>query len=219
MTDAPRIRIGDRERDHVAEALRVAAGEGRIEPDELDDRLEAAYRARYHDDLVPLLDDLPSRFSPQPPVSPVSPVSPALPGSPGSAGFATSPVPLGSPGLAPVSWYSGYLRSSSVLFRSLERTGVWGMAQRHYAVAVGGYLLLDLREARFPSQFVRIEVTNVFGTVEVIVHPGTAVDIPGTFVQQSDEAHPEVDGSSPVVRITGTSTGGRVVVRRRAIER
>jgi hypothetical protein len=52
-------RVSHEDRDQVAEALRVAAGDGRLTADELDGRLERALTARTYDDLAPLLADLP----------------------------------------------------------------------------------------------------------------------------------------------------------------
>lgn len=53
------MRASDRDRDAVAERLRVAAGEGRITLDELEERLEGAYAARTYGELDRLIDDLP----------------------------------------------------------------------------------------------------------------------------------------------------------------
>ena len=58
--DPSQLRISDADRHQVAEILRQAAGEGRLEIDELDERLEAAYAARTYADLVPLTHDLPA---------------------------------------------------------------------------------------------------------------------------------------------------------------
>lgn len=58
MTDPLQIRIGHAERDEAVEALRVAAGEGRLTLEELDGRIEAALRARTRGDLQDLLGDL-----------------------------------------------------------------------------------------------------------------------------------------------------------------
>jgi class 3 adenylate cyclase len=46
------------DRDRVVEVLKTAAGDGRLTPDELDQRLEAALTARTLADLEPLLADL-----------------------------------------------------------------------------------------------------------------------------------------------------------------
>jgi hypothetical protein len=53
------LRVSHEDRDEVAEALRVAAGDGRLTADELDERLEQALTARTYDDLAGLLTDLP----------------------------------------------------------------------------------------------------------------------------------------------------------------
>lgn len=62
--DGGRLRISDEERHRVAEILREAAGDGRIDLAELDERLEATYAARTYADLVPITHDLPVRRGP-----------------------------------------------------------------------------------------------------------------------------------------------------------
>lgn len=53
-----RMRISDADRDKVAEILREAAGDGRIDLGELDERLEATYAAKTYAELVPITHDL-----------------------------------------------------------------------------------------------------------------------------------------------------------------
>lgn len=48
------------DRDRVVEVLRVAAGDGRLTPEELDERLEAALTARTYSELAVLTTDLPA---------------------------------------------------------------------------------------------------------------------------------------------------------------
>jgi hypothetical protein len=57
--DIARQRAADTDRDAVAERLRVAAREGRIELWELDERLGQAYGAKTYGELAALLADLP----------------------------------------------------------------------------------------------------------------------------------------------------------------
>jgi Flp pilus assembly protein TadB len=59
------IRASDADRDAVAERLRQAAVEGRLEPAELEERLHTALRARTYGELDPLLADLPRRTPPR----------------------------------------------------------------------------------------------------------------------------------------------------------
>lgn len=55
----------------MAERLRVAAGDGRIDLDELDERLALAYAARRYADLDALVADLPGAGVARPPASDV----------------------------------------------------------------------------------------------------------------------------------------------------
>jgi Domain of unknown function (DUF1707) len=54
------LRASHTDRDEVVEKLRVAAGDGRLTPEELDERLEAALTARTYGELAALTADLPA---------------------------------------------------------------------------------------------------------------------------------------------------------------
>jgi hypothetical protein len=54
------LRASHADRDGVVEQLRIAAGDGRLTPDELDERLEAALTARTYSELAALITDLPA---------------------------------------------------------------------------------------------------------------------------------------------------------------
>lgn len=62
------LRASHDDRERVVEVLRVAGGDGRLTPEELDDRVGAALTARTYGELAALVSDLP-----------------ATPGSPGGA--------------------------------------------------------------------------------------------------------------------------------------
>jgi hypothetical protein len=53
------LRTSDAEREAVADVLREHAAAGRLDADELEERLGAAYGAQLRADLVPLVADLP----------------------------------------------------------------------------------------------------------------------------------------------------------------
>ncbi|WP_393916181.1 DUF1707 SHOCT-like domain-containing protein [Halostreptopolyspora alba] len=57
---APAVRVADSDREAVAELLRAAVTEGRLDLAELDERLSAAYAAKTRADLEPLTADLPA---------------------------------------------------------------------------------------------------------------------------------------------------------------
>jgi Domain of unknown function (DUF1707) len=54
------LRASHQDRDQVVEILRVAAGDGRLTAEELDQRLEAALTARTYAELAALTTDLPA---------------------------------------------------------------------------------------------------------------------------------------------------------------
>ncbi|MGH3095173.1 MAG: DUF1707 SHOCT-like domain-containing protein [Streptosporangiales bacterium] len=55
---APAVRASDADRNHAADVLRDAAGDGRLDFDELGERLEQVYAAKTHAELAPILADL-----------------------------------------------------------------------------------------------------------------------------------------------------------------
>jgi hypothetical protein len=63
-------RASDAEREAVAQRLRHAAGEGRLTPEELDERLTEAYRSKTLAELDALTADLPAPLAPTPPGEP-----------------------------------------------------------------------------------------------------------------------------------------------------
>jgi len=193
MNDPARLRISDDDRNKVAEALRHAAGEGRIDLEELDERLEAAYQAKTYGELVPITADLP-----------VTPVRQPIP----------APQPVRRA-------HAGPMYSSSVAVMSeTKREGSWIVPDSHTAFALMGSVLLDLREAAFASQDVVINASAVMGEVKVIVDAGTTVVVDGFGVMgEFKEARPKVPFDAaqggPVVRIRGSALLGSVHVQRK----
>jgi Domain of unknown function (DUF1707) len=59
------LRASDAERERVAEALRRHHLDGRLDTEELQERLERAYAARTTGELAPLLADLPAERRPR----------------------------------------------------------------------------------------------------------------------------------------------------------
>lgn len=54
------LRASHEDRDQIVEQLRVAGGDGRLEPEELEQRVEAALTARTYGQLAALVADLPT---------------------------------------------------------------------------------------------------------------------------------------------------------------
>jgi hypothetical protein len=194
MDDPARLRISDDDRNRVAEVLRHAAGEGRIDLEELDERLEAAYRAKTYGELVPITADLP-----------VTPVRQPVP----------APQPLRRAGSGPM-----YSSSVAVMSES-KREGSWIVPDDHTAFALMGSVVLDLRQAAFTSHQVVINASAVMGEVKVIVDAGTTVIVDGFGVMgdfKEDRARVPFDPGQggPMVRVRGMALMGSVHVQRKA---
>jgi hypothetical protein len=201
--DPSRLRISDEDRHTVAEVLREAAGDGRIDLEELDQRLEATYRAKTYGELVPITLDLPATGGPHP--------RPALPPMP-------PPMPRPIPGVpAP----TGARHSSSIAVMSeTSRVGGWVVDDRHSAFALMGSITLDLREAHFGGGEITIYANAVMGEVRVIVGAGTTVAVEGVGVMgQFDEQRAQVPfdpaQGGPVVHLRGLALMGSVYVVRK----
>ena len=70
MSSHDHLRASDRDRDEVTEWLREAATEGRLAPDEFDERLTRALTATTYGQLSTLTSDLPVRRPVAPPIRP-----------------------------------------------------------------------------------------------------------------------------------------------------
>ncbi|MEV7331818.1 DUF1707 domain-containing protein [Micromonospora sp. NPDC093244] len=81
------MRAADADREAVADRLRVALGEGRLDLHEYDERLQRAYAARTYAELDALLTDLPQAApAERSAVAPVDPAAPVSVGQPGPVG-------------------------------------------------------------------------------------------------------------------------------------
>ena len=63
LNPADAARAADADREAVADRLRIAAGDGRIDLDELDERLTQAYAAKTYGQLAALVADLPAHVA------------------------------------------------------------------------------------------------------------------------------------------------------------
>ena len=192
------MRISDGDRHQVAEILRTAAGEGRIDLDELDERLEATYAARTYADLVPITLDLP--------VEAAQPLPAQVTRAQGS------PVVPGRERENHVAIMGGF-----------DRKGVWVVPQHLTIFAMMGGADLDLREAKFAAPEVVITVNCFMGGAQVTVGPHTnvvmeGVGIMGGYSGPGDKVPAELDASSPTVRIRGVAIWGGVDVRRKPLK-
>lgn len=93
------MRAGDADRQAVADRLKTALDEGRLDLHEYDERLQKTYAARTYADLDGLLDDLPGTVPPQ--------RSQVAAYQPPDAPAASAPGPAGR-GHSALSWIGPY---------------------------------------------------------------------------------------------------------------
>ncbi|MBL7257045.1 DUF1707 domain-containing protein [Actinoplanes sp. LDG1-01] len=93
------MRAGDGDRKQVADQLKTALDEGRLDLNEYDERVQRAYGAKTYGDLDGLLDDLPGTVPVQ-----HSQIQPAAPPAPPVAAGASTPAY----GENPRQWLGGY---------------------------------------------------------------------------------------------------------------
>ena len=196
QTDPGRMRISDTEREQVAEILRQAAGEGRIDLTELDDRLDATYAAKTYADLVPLTADLPVRG---PAVRPAS---------------QPQPRPRGPAG--PVVRHD----STIAVLGGASRKGAWELGATHTAFAMMAGIDLDLREARFTQRETVIYANAFWAGIDIVVNEFThvivdGIGILGGFDHARDKVPPALGPDSPTVRVRGVALMAGVTVQRR----
>jgi uncharacterized protein DUF1707 len=192
--DPTRLRISDDERHQVAEILRTAAGEGRLDLEELDQRLEATYAARTYADLVPITLDLPAHPHARPVVTPAAASPQVVPGAEKERHLA--------------------------ILSGFSRKGVWVVPAELSILAMMGGAELDLRQAKFAAQEVVITINAFMGGASIIVGPRTRVQMEGTGIMggysgPSGLVEAELDESSPVVRVKGIAIWGGVSVERK----
>lgn len=201
-SDPRDLRCSDADREVVAEALRQAAGDGRLTLDELDERLDAAYRARTYRDLEPVVADLPGARLPGP-----RPAPPPVP--------ATQAVAAGLPGLARV---GGTATSDSAVavFAEAKRGGAWTVPAEFASVAVFGSVELDLWEATLAARETTIQANAVFGSVVIYVPADITVSTGGAGVfGEYSGPHEAATGQAPHLTITGLALFGSVEVKRK----
>ena len=199
LGDRRNQRASDADREAVADVLRRAAGDGRLTLGELEDRLETTYSARTYGELEPVVADLPEALPPA-----VHAASAPVP-RPASSVDRIGGTPTG--------------QSAVAIFGGAERKGMWVVPQSFTAFAMFGGVELDLRDARFEAPEVTLNLSAVFGGIDVVVPDDVNLHVEGTgifggFSRPGDDPG-ELDPRAPVVRITGFALFGGVDVKRR----
>jgi Domain of unknown function (DUF1707) len=186
------MRASHADREQVADILRAAAGDGRLDIDELEQRLEQVYAAKTYGELEPILRDLPLASTPA--VRQGHPV--------GAPRDRIGGVPAGSTAIA--------------IFGGAERKGQWVVPSQFSAFAMFGGVDLDLREAKFETPEVRITAVAICGGIDIKVSPDVVVQVEGAGIfggfGRPGDAPPPAPGA-PVVRVDGVAIFGGIDVK------
>jgi hypothetical protein len=195
-TSSPRdLRCSDVDRDRVAEALRQAAGDGRLTLSELEERLDAAFRARTYGELEPITADLPQGPYPVPGLS--APTTVAHPAQAGARLPATR-----------------FERVMTVLGDE-QRSGRWEVPARLDVTCLLGDVKLDFTEAIVRHREVVVQVAAILGSVTLIVPDGIDVrlDLSATILGEGKQRTGTVTPGGPVYWVRGFVILGDVTVR------
>ncbi|WP_435844475.1 DUF1707 SHOCT-like domain-containing protein [Streptomyces hygroscopicus] len=188
------LRASDADRDRIADVLREALAEGRLQPEEHAERIDAVYRAKTLGELEPLVRDLPA-----------APVRGAA--SAGAhAGAGAHAAEADWPRAAPES------ENLMAIFGGSVRKGRWRVRRRTNALAVFGGVEIDLTEAVFEQQEIVIHVVAAFGGVDIKVPENVSLRSSGSgvFGGFDVKTYEAPDPDAPIVHISGFAVFGGV---------
>ncbi|TGB13024.1 DUF1707 domain-containing protein [Streptomyces sp. MZ04] len=209
--ERPDLRASDADRERVAEQLRDAMAEGRLDMTEFEERLDATYKARTYGELAPITRDLPSHEALE--------ALEALDALDAKVSMVKRP---GSDDPAAIDWaqrMGGEPTSTGAFafWSGFSRKGGWTIGRVFTAFALWGGGEIDLREARFASRDVEIRCYTIMGGMQVIVPPEMDVVVKGFGIMGGfdDKATGVGTPGSPRVLVKGFALMGGVGVDRK----
>jgi hypothetical protein len=186
-TPPAQLRASDSDRERVAALLHEAAAEGRLDLNELDDRLSWAYAARTYGELEPLTRDIPL--------------------------VAPNPAPSARPyqGVVPESG------GAVAIMSGFERNGRWRAARKFTAVAFWGGGVMDLREAVLSEGVITIRAFAIMGGIEIIAPENADVHVTGVGIMGGFDHGATGAGTpgGPTIVVEGLAFWGGVSVERK----
>jgi len=188
---SPVLRASDADRDRVIELLRAAVADGRLDPAEFDERVDAALAARTIDALALLTADLIA--------------------APGSSSALMLPL-AGTP-----TEPAAELLAISEKHGSVRRDGRWTLPHRLALRTAWSDVMLDLTSAVRTGPKLVIELRVRGGNMELVLAPGMVVDANELAVRHSKLAITRDAGDNTPetlhVRLVGRMRHGRIGTR------
>ena len=184
----PALRASDADRERVVDILRQAAGDGRLDVDELDERMQRVYATKTVAELRPLIADL----------------TPAV---------AFTAQPASGVTVRPGEGGTGTILS---IMGGNDRKGRWRVAKHCMVINIMGGSDLDLNQAELADREVTITVFSLMGGSDIYVPKGVDVQVSklglmgGNDVELDDETPPL---GAPVIRLRLISIMGGTDVK------
>lgn len=181
MSDStPRMRAGDADRDVVIGVLQDAHANGRLSLEEFGERQSQALQARFHDELDPLVADLPERGH-------------ALATTP----LAAHRTPTVTPGSVPATWSATIMSGRDITLApgsaGLKDIAFWGGSEIH------------LDEVMGPGVTVTLELHAVMAGHDIYVPDGVRIVDESFAVMAGNEIKGKAkgDGSNGTLVLRG----------------
>jgi Domain of unknown function (DUF1707) len=189
----PELRASDADREHTAELLRQAAGEGRLDVDELEERLSSVYATRTQRELDLLVADV---------------VVPEH-----RQRGRRVPVRRGDDGTR---WLVAVMSGH-------DRKGRWRVGANLNVINVMGGSDLDFNDAEFADDVVTVTVFSLMGGASIRVPEGLNVEVSNFALMGGNDAdigNERPDPGGPTLRLKLISImGGSDVKRGRKLSR
>lgn len=193
------VRIGDVERDAAIEVLRMAAGEGRITVEELDDRMELIAVARFPADLDRVLADIVTEL-------------------PSEQSWT---VVRGTPDGLPIETRLGESPGNREILRApwtgLTKHGRWPVKPYLRCEPAGVLLELNFLDVDTDLEVMDIDVAARTGTLKLIVPDSWGVDSTGLARSPISvitfKANESAQEGYPTIRVRGSIGSGVFIAR------
>lgn len=185
----PDVRASDADRDRVADILREALAEGRLDTEEHSERIDAVYSAKTMGELEPLVRDLPQ------PRTTAAPAASALLDESSQTGCGSD--------------------NAVAIFSGATRKGRWRVGRKTNAFACFGGVEIDLTEAVFEQREIVINATAIFGGIDIRLPENVTLRGKGTgiFGGFDVQGHDSPDAGAPVVLVRGAAIFGGVCAK------
>jgi hypothetical protein len=184
----PALRASDADREHTAELLRRAAGEGRLDVDELEERLNSVYATRTQRELEALVADVVVPEDRQ-----------RLPR-----------VPVRRSDDSGTRWLVSIMSGR-------DRKGRWRVGSNLNVINVMGGSDLDFNDAEFADDVVTVTVFSLMGGASIRVPEGLNVEVSNFALMGGNDAdigNERPDPGGPTLRIKLISIMGGSDVKR-----